>query len=132
MERLNMSDTETDFIRVQIESSYVPDASSPTENRYIFKYDVRISNLGTTPARLISRHWIINDALGKTEEVKGIGVIGEQPRLAPGESHSYSSFCPLPTNSGSMRGTYQMLRDDGTELEVEIGEFKLFVGYVLN
>ena len=132
MKQLNVSDTETELVRVQIESVYVPEASAPADERYIFKYDVRITNLGKTAVRLVSRHWIIKDALGNTEEVRGMGVIGEQPRLAPGESHAYSSFCPLPTQSGSMRGTYDMIRDDGTKFKAKIGEFKLFVKYVLN
>ena len=132
MSALNASDRVTESIRVQIESAYVPERSAPEEERYFFSYHVRIANEGTEPARLITRHWIIKAAFGRTEHVEGPGVVGEQPRLKPGDSFEYTSFCPLPTHSGSMRGTYRMARDDGSAFDVEIGEFKLFVSYILN
>ena len=132
MRLLTVSDTETDFIRVQIESIYMPERSSPADDRFFFAYNVRISNEGPRAAQLLSRHWIIMDALGRREEVKGRGVVGAQPYLGPGESFEYSSFCPLPTSSGTMRGVFNMVRDDGTRFDVEIGEFKLIVDFILN
>ena len=132
MRLLTVSDTMTDFIRVHIESIYMPERSSPADDRFFFAYNVRISNEGPQSAQLLSRHWIITDALGRREEVKGPGVIGEQPYLRPGESFEYNSFCPLPTSSGTMRGVFNMIRDDGARFEAVIGEFKLIVDYILN
>ena len=91
----------------------------------MFEYTVRITNQSEETVQLVSRHWIITDALDHTEEVKGLGVVGEQPILAPGESYKYSSWCPLRTPTGVMRGTYQMLRADGEQFEVEIAAFAL-------
>jgi ApaG protein len=98
-------------IQIDVEPKYLPQESSP--ETFVFAYTVRIKNLGDSPAQLLSRHWIITDGHGKVREVQGEGVIGEQPRLDPGESYEYSSFCPLPTPSGNMRGTYEMI--DGSE-----------------
>lgn len=132
MTSLNTSDYATQEIRVHIESAYVPKQSVPESGRYFFRYDVRITNEGTQPAKLLSRHWIITDGEGHVEEVKGPGVIGEQPYLTPGESFTYNSFCPLSTSSGAMRGTFRMVRDDGEQFDVEIGEFRLIADYILN
>ena len=96
-------------IRVEVLSQYSPENSRPTEDEWIFQYTVRITNKGAETVQLISRHWIITDGFEQTREVKGLGVVGEQPVLAPGESYQYSSWCPLKTPTGSMRGTYRMI-----------------------
>ena len=95
--------------------------------RWFFAYDVRIANEGATPARLVSRHWIITDSTGREEHVRGPGVVGQQPVIAPGKSHQYTSFCPLPSPLGSMRGSYQMVRDDGTAFDARIAPFELAI-----
>lgn len=121
-----------DDIRVEAESLYLPERSAPDENYYFFAYRIRIENAGSRPAQLIARHWIITDAVGRVQEVRGEGVVGEQPQLAPGESFTYSSFCPLPTPLGSMRGSYLMRRDDGSEFEAPIPVFTLATPHCLN
>jgi ApaG protein len=98
----------------------------------VFQYTVRITNRGTDTVQLLSRHWIITDALEHIEEVQGPGVIGEQPVLAPGESFKYSSWCPLKTPVGMMHGTYQMVRADGTRFDIEIAPFALKARYTVN
>ncbi len=123
---------ETQGIRVEVRCAYIPEQSAPQAGRYFFAYQVTIANVGSVPAQLISRHWIITDGDGKEEHVKGPGVVGAQPRLSPGEAHSYTSFCPLPTPSGSMRGTYRMLRDDGDQFDAEVGAFSLMAPLLLN
>ena len=100
-----------------------PEQSQPFQSHWFFHYTVRITNEGEETVQLISRHWIITDAAGHTEEVKGSGVVGEQPVLAPGESFQYTSGCPLKTSTGSMRGTYQMVTEDGDHFDVEIAPF---------
>jgi ApaG protein len=105
-----MSDAVTNSIRVEVLSRHSPENSRPQQGEWIFEYTVRITNQGSDTVQLISRHWIITDGLDHVEEVKGPGVIGEQPVLAPGESFKYSSWCPLKTPTGVMRGTYQMVR----------------------
>jgi ApaG protein len=115
----------TDGIRVTVESVYLPQQSSPRENRYVFAYTVSISNEGADPAQLRTRHWIITDGNGVVQEVKGPGVVGETPRLVPGQSFKYTSGCVLKTPVGTMHGTYQMYRDDGTRFDAEIAPFTL-------
>lgn len=110
---------------VEVEPRYLPEHSEPDEDRYVFAYTVRIANTGETSARLISRHWIITDANGQVNEVRGQGVVGEQPLLEPGESFEYTSGCPLETPVGTMRGSYQCLAEDGTRFKAEIPEFAL-------
>jgi ApaG protein len=112
-------------IRVEVAARYLPDRSFPEKGRWMFAYTIRITNQGDTRVQLVSRHWVITDAHGRTEEVRGPGVIGEQPVLAPGESFEYTSGCPLPTPFGSMRGTYQMVSDEGGGFDVEIAPFAL-------
>ena len=119
------SDTTTQWIRVIVETKYDPTRSSPQQSQWFFLYTVRITNEGTSTAQLLTRHWIITDATGKVEEVKGPGVIGEQPVLQQGQSFEYTSGCPLTTPFGSMRGTYQMKTPDGDEFDAEIAEFIL-------
>ena len=123
---LNTSDTLTEQIRVQTESFFVPENSKQRAGYYHFAYRIRITNTGLAPATLISRHWIITDGLGRVEEVKGLGVVGKQPRLEPGEQFEYESCCPLYTRSGTMEGTYHMRRDDGEMFDAEIGAFTLW------
>lgn len=126
------SEAVTRGVRVQVVAQFVPHESDPTENRYFFAYHVRIANEGDQPVRLLSRHWIITDGEGRERHVKGPGVIGEQPHLEPGQAHEYTSFCPLDTPSGSMRGTYHMLVDDGSSFDARVGTFSLLVPQLLN
>lgn len=120
-----LSDAVTNGVRVEVLSRHSPENSRPEEGEWVFQYTVRITNLGSETVQLISRHWIITDALEHTEEVRGPGVVGEQPALAPGESFKYSSWCPLKTSSGLMHGTYQMLRSNGERFDAEIAPFGL-------
>ena len=113
--------------RVEVRSEYRPDRSAPAAQRFLFTYTVQIANQGSAPAQLVSRHWIITDAHGSVEEVRGQGVVGQQPRLAPGERFEYTSFCILRTPFGSMRGTYQMAREDGAAFDAVIAPFTLAV-----
>lgn len=127
-----MSDTTTDGIRIQVESTYVEERSNPRDEYYFFAYRVTISNVGERPAQLISRVWIITDADGQEERVEGPGVIGEQPLLAPGQSFEYTSFCPLRTSFGTMHGTYRMVRPDGTKFDAVIAPFSLAMPNAVN
>lgn len=122
----------TDGIRVTVTSRYLPEQSVPRAHRYVWAYTVRIVNEGVSPARLVSRHWIITDSRGKIEEVKGPGVVGEQPHLQPGASFQYTSGCMLATSRGTMRGTYQMVRDEGSEFDAEVAQFALELPTSLN
>jgi ApaG protein len=122
-----MSDTTTEGIRVRAAASYLPDESDPDERKYVFGYTIVIANVGKAPAQLVSRHWVIIDALGRREEVRGPGVVGQTPRLEPGQAFKYQSFCPLRTVWGTMEGTYQMRRDDGETFDAEVGRFYLRV-----
>lgn len=106
-------------------SVYVESESVPDQNRYFFAYKIMIKNIGGHSAQLMSRHWIITDALGHIEEVRGPGVVGLQPKISAGQNFEYDSACPLRTSSGSMRGFYQFLGEDGETFEVEIPEFFL-------
>ena len=126
------SDAITHNIRVEVLSQYVPEKSRPFEDQWIFQYTVRITNRGEVSVQLISRHWIIVDGNDHTEEVRGPGVVGEQPLLEPGESFQYSSWCPLTTPTGVMRGAYQMVRSDGSDFEIEIAPFALKARYAVN
>lgn len=120
-----LSDTTTHGVRVGATGYFLPEESDPDARRYVFGYTIVIVNTGQEPAKLLSRHWVIIDANGEREEVRGPGVVGEQPRLEAGEAFKYQSFCPLRTRWGTMEGSYQMTRDDGTEFDVEIGRFYL-------
>lgn len=122
-----MSDTTTRGIRIEVETEYLPDRSSPAGGYYVFSYHVRISNEGEEPARLVSREWIITDSDGNEQRVTGPGVVGQQPLLSPGESFEYTSFCPLPTPIGSMHGSYQMETGGGASFDAEISPFTLAV-----
>ena len=127
-----MSDRVTSDIRVEVMSRYSPESSRQLPGAWVFQYTVRITNQGIETVQLLSRHWIITDALDHTEEVKGPGVVGEQPVLAPGESFKYSSWCPLRTPTGMMRGTYQMVRQGGSHFDIEIAPFALKAAYTIN
>lgn len=119
-------------IRVSAVPQFLPDQSDGGNERYVFAYTITIENVGTVAARLISRHWIITDAREEIQEVRGIGVVGQQPLLKPGERFEYTSGCTLPTPVGTMRGSYQMEAEDGTAFEATIPEFTLAVPRVLH
>ena len=122
----------TEGIKVVVRAVYVPEQSSPRMRRYVFAYTVKIANEGEKPAQLKSRHWIITDGDGRVEEVRGPGVIGQQPYLAPGDQFEYTSGCVLTTPRGEMRGTYEMHRPDGSSFEAAIAPFALSLPYSLN
>jgi ApaG protein len=119
-------------IEVTVATRFLDDESAPRENRFVFAYTVDIRNKGAVPAKLVSRHWVITDANGKVQEVRGDGVVGEQPRMAPGEAFQYTSGAVLETAVGTMRGSYQMLADDGTRFDAPIPEFVLTVPRTLH
>lgn len=127
-----MSRALTNGILVTVRSEYLPERSVPTGRRFAFAYTVTIENQGTQPAQLKSRHWVITDSEGDVQEVRGDGVVGQQPVLAPGQSFEYTSWCVLPTPSGSMRGTYQMVNDSGAAFDAQIAPFHLGMPYALN
>ena len=127
-----MSDTTTRGIRVQVESFYDEDRSSPQENYYFFAYRVLVTNVGSERAQLVSREWVITDANGEEQRVQGPGVVGEQPMLSPGEDFEYTSFCPLSTTVGTMHGSYRMVLADGQSFEAEIAPFSLAVPHAVN
>ena len=112
-------------VAVTAHSTYLPDQSDEEEDRYVFAYTIRITNNGSATAQLVSRHWIITDADNQVQEVRGMGVVGEQPVLKPGESFRYTSGCPLETPSGIMVGSYRMTTDDGEQFNVAIPAFSL-------
>jgi ApaG protein len=111
--------------RVDVEPQYLPEQSAPGQDLYSFSYTITITNTGEVPAQLISRHWIISNAVGELEEVKGLGVVGHQPLLKPGEAFQYTSGCRLRTATGSMHGSYFCVAEDGERFEVEIPAFTL-------
>jgi ApaG protein len=127
-----VSSAVTEGIRVTVRSAFRPERSDPDRSRWLFSYTVRIANEGERPAQLVARHWIITDATGGKEEVVGDGVIGHQPRLEPGQHFEYTSFCVLGTPHGSMKGSYRMLRDDGSTFEARIAPFPLLVPGIVN
>jgi ApaG protein len=112
-------------IRVDVSTSYLDDQSKPDEDRYVFSYTITIHNEGRVPAKLLARHWLITDANGKVQEVRGDGVVGEQPHLQPGQGFRYSSGAVLETPVGAMQGSYQMVADDGLHFEAPIAPFRL-------
>ena len=119
-------------LEVNVEARYVPERSSPREHAWFFAYTVTLRNVGTETVQLISRHWIITDADGHVEEVRGPGVVGAQPVLKPGERFEYTSACPLRTAFGTMHGTYRMVTEDGEQFDAEIAAFSLSTPYALN
>ena len=119
-------------ITVEVETSYVEGQSEPDNERYVFSYTITIRNEGGEPAQLLTRHWIITDANGNVQEVKGEGVVGEQPHLNPGEGFQYTSGAMITTPVGSMRGTYQMVADSGEQFDAEIPAFTLAIPRTLH
>ena len=131
-QRASISEAITNNVRVEVEARFAPDRSQPFQNEWFFIYTVRITNEGDDRVQLLSRHWIITDATGHTEEVRGPGVVGAQPVLQPGESFQYTSSCELNTSTGVMRGTYQMVTEDGEHFDVEIAPFALHEPYTVH
>lgn len=119
-------------IEVHPMPQFIPDQSDPENDRYLFAYTITIRNVGQVPAQLISRHWIITDANNHVQEVRGLGVVGQQPLLQPGESYQYTSGSSLTTPIGTMKGSYQMVAEDGTHFEAEIPEFVLAIPRALH
>ena len=119
-------------IEVGVETNYIKEQSAPEENRYVFAYTVTIHNAGKIAAKLLTRHWIINDANGNVQEVHGEGVVGEQPYLIPGDSFEYTSGTVLETPVGSMQGSYQMVTDNGLAFDAEIPAFTLSLPHTLH
>ena len=119
-------------IKVEVETSYIEGQSEPDNDRYVFSYTITIRNEGGEPAQLLSRHWIITDANGNVQEVKGEGVVGEQPHPNPGEGFQYTSGAMITTPVGSMRGSYQMIADSGEEFDAEIPAFTLAIPRTLH
>lgn len=126
------SEAVTDGVSVRVRSEYRPERSNPTRRMFFFAYSVRIHNESPRTVQLISRHWVITDAHGKMEEVRGPGVVGEQPVLRPGAAFEYTSGCPLHTEFGTMHGTYLMRNADGTEFSAEIAPFRLAFPLAIN
>jgi ApaG protein len=129
---IRMSEENKYRIMVSAKAFYVEDQSDPDKNHYVFGYTIKVTNTGEVAAQLVSRHWLITDSNHRIEEVRGLGVIGQQPTLQPGESFEYTSGCPLATPVGTMRGEYQMVATDGTQFEASIPEFTLSVPRVLH
>ena len=127
-----MNDKNPYTIDVQVRTRFVSDQSRPDDNRYVFAYTITLRNQGSVPAQLLTRHWVITDANGKVEEVRGDGVVGEQPWMRPGDDYEYTSGAVLETPVGTMGGSYQMLADDGTRFEAPIPSFTLSIPRTLH
>ena len=127
-----MSERDKYDIRVEARTTYLPDQSDEAAGRYVFAYTITITNAGTVPARLIGRHWIITDATDRVREVRGLGVVGEQPLLEPDQSFEYTSGTTIATDVGTMRGSYQMMAADGHLFDAPIPEFTLSIPRVLH
>ncbi len=118
-------------IRIDVETAYLDEQSDPKESRYVFSYTITIRNEGGAPARLLRRHWVITDANGKVQEVRGKGVVGEQPHLQPGQGFRYSSGAVLETPVGTMQGSYEMITDEGMRFDAPIATFRLAMPGIL-
>ena len=127
-----MDETADYTLEIQIATQFLDEESIPEQDRYVFAYTIRIRNLGRLPAQVLGRHWIITDGNGQVEEVHGDGVVGEQPRLEPGEQFTYTSGATLPTSVGTMEGRYDMIGDDGTRFDAPIPPFTLAVPRTLH
>ena len=127
-----MDELDSHSIDVSVDSAFIEAQSDEDQNRFVFAYTVTIHNAGLVPAKLVTRHWIITDSNGKTQEVKGEGVVGEQPYLRPGEAFQYTSGTMLETPVGTMKGSYQMVADDGTQFDAPIDSFTLAAPRVLH
>lgn len=130
--RIPMAESKKHDISITVRTAYIPEQSDPGSDRYVFAYTIQIANAGTEAAQLISRHWIITDAENRVQEVRGLGVVGEQPFLRPGETFEYTSGTSLATPVGTMRGSYQMVSEDGQKFDAEIPEFTLSMPRVLH
>lgn len=126
------SGTVTRGVRVRVLARYIEERSNPEDGLWFFAYRVEIANVGESKVQLISRHWIITDGDGHVEEVRGPGVVGEQPLLAPGQSFEYTSACPLPTPFGTMHGSYQMIDEEGERFDATIAPFALSLPNLIN
>lgn len=126
------SEATTRGIHVSVVAEYAPERSQPADEQWFFLYTITITNTGAETVQLISRHWIITDANGRVEEVRGPGVVGQQPVLEPGESFTYTSGCPLPTSFGRMEGTYQMVTRAGGQFDARIAAFTLSEPYTVH
>lgn len=129
---MSTSEAVTRGVRVHVKSQFSPERSSPAARQWFFLYTVTITNEGTETVQLLTRHWIITDGDGQVEEVRGPGVVGQQPVLRPGESFTYTSGCPLSTAIGTMEGTYQMVTPDGDAFDAEIAAFILSEPYTVH
>lgn len=127
-----MAESKKYDIQVEVETEYLPEQSDVAASRFVFAYHITIRNTGNVPAQLVSRHWMITDAEGALQEVRGLGVVGHQPLLQPEQSFEYTSGCALTTAVGTMRGTYQMVAEDGTHFDATIPEFILSMPRVLH
>ena len=127
-----MSEKQKHDIRIQVETAYIQEQSIPEENRYVFAYTITIKNEGGISARLMNRHWIITDANNKVQEVRGEGVVGEQPNLTPGDIFQYTSAAMIETPVGCMQGSYQMITENGVEFDAEIPAFNLSTPHTLH
>jgi len=127
-----MNETDLNNIRVDVETRYIEDQSNPEQNYYVFAYTITIQNKGRQSAQLLTRHWVITDSNQKVQEVRGDGVVGEQPLLKPGEQFVYTSGTMLETEIGTMKGSYQMLADDGSHFDAAVDEFVLSTPRVLH
>jgi ApaG protein len=124
-------DADSQAIRIEVETAYLDEQSDPKERRYVFSYTITIRNEGSVSARLLTRHWVITDANGKVQEVRGDGVVGEQPHLKPGQGFRYSSGAVLETPVGAMQGSYQMVTDGGMRFDAPIAAFRLAMPGIL-
>jgi ApaG protein len=127
-----MAESKKYEVAVSAVPQYIAEQSDPARDNYVFAYTITIENVGTVAAQLISRHWIITDAVGEEQEVRGLGVVGRQPLLQPGEKFVYTSGCQLDTPVGTMRGSYQLTAVDGRQFEAEIPTFTLAMPHVLH
>ena len=127
-----MNATDMNNVRVDVDNRYIEDQSNPEQNYYVFAYTITIQNKGRQSAQLLTRHWVITDSNQKVQEVRGDGVIGEQPMLKPGEQFVYTSGTMLETAVGTMKGSYQMLADDGSQFDATVDEFVLSTPRVLH
>ncbi len=127
-----MNEADMNSIKVDVETRYIEEQSNPEQNFYVFAYTITIQNDGNQGAQLLTRHWVITDSNQKVQEVRGDGVVGEQPMLKPGEQFVYTSGTMLETSVGTMKGSYQMVADDGSRFDATIDEFVLSTPRVLH
>lgn len=119
--------SQSEDLLIEVTTRYVPDQSNPSLSQYLFAYTIKIRNMGSMGAQIISRHWLIEDGLNRQQEVSGLGVVGEQPLIAPGKHYEYTSVCPLTTPVGTMRGSYHCVGENGIPFDVDIPMFMLSI-----